>query len=81
MRREHLIRFIYCIDLEQYHAVLDLNDGSRMFPILDSLNQLAATPWRINTKMLDVAIKVSFIPVYSFIQVLIEDIFLILILS
>lgn len=46
---------------DMHHEQLDLIDQrhpSKMYPIYDSLNVLSSCPWRINTPVLDMIIKI-----------------------
>ncbi|KAK9307504.1 hypothetical protein QLX08_002136 [Tetragonisca angustula] len=37
---------------------LKITDSEQLFPIFDSLNQLSSIPWKINTAILDIVIKI-----------------------
>ncbi|KOX68053.1 DNA-directed RNA polymerase, mitochondrial [Melipona quadrifasciata] len=37
---------------------LKITDSEQLFPIFDSLNQLSSMPWKVNTAILDIVIKI-----------------------
>lgn len=44
--------------IKQLDRIKKLKPTSQLYPALDSLNQLASIPWKVNTQVLDVIIKV-----------------------
>lgn len=68
--KEHILKSC-CIKLSTFYFRLPFQaytqnkrleeaDPVQLYPNFDALNQLAAVPWKVNTKVLDVILEVSF---------------------
>ncbi len=57
LAQANLLR-IHATDVTEQHDMIDKAHPSQMYPVYDSLNILSACPWKINTTILDMIIKV-----------------------